>query len=205
MAGIGQDLLDIPFGEMVRNLGIAIADGQTAMDRNSLETMKELVATEVDVVTEVTEVIEAEERTIDVDGAPITVTGATVNASGVPPQTRRINMLQAGLLPTFYQFTEASIEVKLSITMREDRSGQTNAHQGQSEYSSVGGWWGFGSSRAYASTVDYKTQNTYSYQATGASVLRAILRPVPPPARLAPAVTTIDTVREPPLVTRTET
>ena len=205
MAGIGQDLLDIPFGEMVRNLGIAIADGQTAMDRNSLETMKELVKTEVEIVTEVTEVIEPEERTVDVDGDTITVTGATVNASGVAPATRTINMLQAGLLPTFYQFTEASIEVKLSITMREDRAGQTSAHQGENEYSYAGGWWGFGSSRAYASSVDYKTQNTYSYEATGASVLRALLRPVPPPARLAPAVTTIDTVRQPPLVTRTET
>jgi len=204
VAGIGQDLLDIPFGEMVRNLGIAIADGQTAMDRNSLETMKELVRTEVEIVTEVTEVIEPQVRTVTVDGSPIAVTGATVNASGVAPATRTINMLQAGLLPTFYQFTEASIEVKLSITMREDRAGQTSAHHGQSEYA-AGGWWGFGSSRAYASSVDYKTQNTYSYQATGASVLRALLRPVPPPARLAPAVTTIDTVREPPLVTRTET
>jgi hypothetical protein len=204
VAGIGQDLLDIPFGEMVRNLGIAIADGQTAMDRNSLETMKELVATEVEVVTEVTEVIESDVKEVVADGETIEVSGATVNASGIAPETRRINMLQAGLLPTFYQFTEATIEVKLSISMREDRAGQTSAHQGQSEYAS-GGWWGFGSSRAYASSVDYKTQNTYSYQATGASLLRALLRPVPPPARLAPAVTTIDTVRQPPLVTRTET
>lgn len=205
MAGIGQDLLDVPFAEMVRNLGVAIADGQTALDRNSLETLKELVATEVEVITEVTEVIEPEERQVEAGGETITVTGATVNASGVAPRTRRINMLQAGLLPTFYQFTEASIEVKLSITMREDRASQTGAHQGSSEYGRSGGWWGFGSSRAYASSVDYRTQNTYSYQATGASVLRALLRPVPPPARLAPSVTTVDTVREPTLVTRTET
>jgi len=203
LAGIGQDLLDIPFGEMVRNLGVAIADGQTALDRNSLETLKELIRTEVEVITEVTEIIEPELRTVHAGGETIEVTGASVNASGVAPTRRTINMLQAGLLPTFYQFTEASIDVKLSITMREDRAAQTAAHQGENEFSAAG-WWGFGSSRAYASSVDYRTQNTYSYEASGASVLRAVLRPVPPPARLAPAVTTIDTVREPTLVTRTE-
>lgn len=203
MPGIGNDLLDVPFAEMVRNLGVAIAEGQTAMDRNSLETLKELVATEVEIVSEVTEVIEPVERTITAGGEPITVTGAQVDASGVPPESRRINMLQAGLLPTFYQFTEASIEVKLAITMREDRAAQTTGRQGQSEFDRSPGWWGFGSSRAYASSVDYRTQNTYAYEASGASVMRALLRPVPPPARLSPTVTTVDRVRQPTLVSRT--
>jgi len=204
MPGIGQDLLDVPFGEMVRNLGLAIAEGQTAMDRNSLETLKELVATQVEIITDVTEVIEPVEREVTAGGEPITISGARVNASGVPPESRTINMLQAGLLPTFYQFTEASIEVKLSITMREDRAAQSTSQQGASEYASQGAvWWGFGSSRAYASSVDYRTQNTYGYAATGSSVLRATLRPVPPPSRLSPGVTTVDTVRQPPLVTQT--
>jgi hypothetical protein len=202
--GIGQDLLDVPFGEMVRNLGLAIAEGQTAMDRNSLETLKELVATEVEIITEVTEVVEPVTREVTAGGETIEVTGAQIDATGVGPETRTINMLQAGLLPTFYQFTEALVDVKLSITMREDRAAQSTSQQGASEYSREGAvWWGFGSSRAYASSVDYRTQNTYGYQATGASHLHATLRPVPPPSRLAPAVTTIDTVREPTLVTRT--
>jgi hypothetical protein len=203
MAGIGQDLLDVPFAEMVRNLGLAIAEGQTALDRSSLETLKELVATEVEIISEVTEVLEREERTVTVDGEEIEVTGARIDASGIAPTTRTINMLQAGLLPTFYQFTEAAIDVKLAITMREDRAAQTTSQQGASEYGATPAWWGFGSSRAYASSVDYRTQNTYGYEASGASTLHATLRPVPPPSRLEPTVTTIDTLREPTLVTRT--
>jgi hypothetical protein len=203
MAGIGQDLLDVPFAEMVRNLGLAIAEGQTALDRNSLETLRELVATEVEIVSEVTEVIEPEVRHVQAGADTIEVTGAKIDASGVPPQSRTMNMLQAGLLPTFYQFTEAEVDVKLSITMREDRNGQTTGNQGANPYGVRPAWWGLGASRAYASSVDYRSQNKYSYEATGASTLHATLRPVPPPSRLEPTVTTVDTTREPTLVTRT--
>lgn len=201
---IGRDLLDLPFAEMVRNLAIAIADGQTALDRNSLETLRALVTTEVDVLTDVTEVINPYEHEIEVevpdDGGTrterVTVTGARVTSSGAEPI--RMNMLQAGLFPTFYQFTEASIEVRLAITMREDREAATTGR-------STGGLYGLGFSRAYASSVDYRTQNTYGYQAQGASVLRATMRPVPPPSRLAPTTTTVNRLTEPPTVTRSPT
>lgn len=198
---IGRDLLDLPFAELVRNLAIAIADGQTALDRNSLETLRTLAATEVDVLTDLTEVIEPAVRDVAVtvrDGnggtrtETIQVTGARVLASGVPPV--RMNMLQIGFTPTFYQFTEASIEVRLSITMREERQSQI------ADRSS--GFLGLGASRAFAASVDFRSANKYSYQATGASVLRATMRPVPAPSRLEPAVTTINTLTQPPTVTR---
>src|SRR4051794_30710213 len=105
---IGRDLIDLPFAELVRNLAVAIADGQTALDRNSLATLHALVEEEVPVVTEITEIIEP--TTIDVTpsgSAPIEVTGARVTASAGEPVT--MSMYQAGLSPTFYQFTEAAI------------------------------------------------------------------------------------------------
>jgi len=200
MPGIGRDLLDLPFAELVRNLAVAIADGQTALDRNSLETLRALVDEEVDLMTELTEIIQPAPRTVHVDGVPITVTGAEVIASGAPEQ--RMSMFQAGLTPTFYQFTEAAIEVKLSITMREDRDAQSAARTSASSASGLS-WLGLGSSRAYASTVDYRSANKYSYEASGSSVLRATLRPVPPPARFEPTVTTINNFSSPPVVTRT--
>jgi hypothetical protein len=199
---IGRDLLDLPFAEMVRNLAVAIADGQTAMDRNSLETLRALAETEVDVLTDVTEVIEPEVNTVtvaDPAGGPtqrIPVTGARVRASGAPPV--RMNMIQAGLLPTFYQFTEAALEVRLSITMREDRETEERGQRG------VGvPFLGLGRSRAYATSVDFRNANKYSYQAQGASLLRATMRPVPPPARLEPTFTTVNTLTQPPTVTTT--
>jgi hypothetical protein len=195
MPGIGRDLLDLPFAELVRNLAVAIADGQTALDRNSLETLKALVDEKVDLITELTEIIQPAARTVRVGGVPITVTGAEVISTGAPLQ--EMSMFQAGLTPTFYQFTEAAIEVKLSITMKEDRDAQS-AHR-----SSGFPWLGLGASRAYASSVDYRSASKYNYEATGSSVLRATLRPVPPPARLEPTVTTINNFSSPPVVTRT--
>ena len=40
----------------------------------------------------------------------------------------KTTLLQAGLLPTFYQFTEALIEVKLSVTLKETSATQTGAN-----------------------------------------------------------------------------
>jgi hypothetical protein len=200
---IGKDLLDLPFAELVRNLAVAIADGQAALDHNSIETLRELASTEVDVITEITELIEPDPREIEVsvpDGQgtkkeKITVTGARVTASGAAPL--KMNMLQVGLLPTFYQFTEASIEVRLSITMRESQESTNRVDPGP-------GFLGLSRSRAFASSVDYRTANKYSYQASGASILKATMKPVPPPSRLEPAVITVNTFTQPPTVNRTQ-
>jgi len=195
---IGRDLLDLPFAELVRNLAVAIADGQTALDRNSLDTLRALVATNVDVLTDITEVISPDIQDVTISGVgpdgteysqTIQVTGARVTSSGAAPVS--MNMLQAGLFPTFYQFTEATVEVKLSITMRED---DTSSASGTSSL-------GLGASRAYASSVDYRTQNTYSYVASGATRLTATIKPVPPPSRLAPTIRTVNTFTSPPTIT----
>jgi hypothetical protein len=191
---IGRDLLDVPFAEMVRNLALAIAEGQTALDVNSLSTLEALANTQINVVTDVTEIIEAEERVVEVDGRPIPVTGARIRPSGV--HSIPMTMVQAGLLPTFYQFSEAAIEVKLAITLRE-------VGEEEEEIQTVGpSFLGLGRSKAFASSVDYRHQNKYSYQATGSSVLRATMRPVPPPSRVAPRITSVNTFTEPPTVTR---
>jgi hypothetical protein len=198
VASIGRDLLDLPFAEVVRNLALAIAEGQAALDRNSLDTLKELVNEDVDVLTDVTEVIEP--FPIDVVAGqglpPVRVSGARVRASGVPPIS--MSLFQAGLRPTFYQFTEATVEARLSITMREDRESQERGRRFE------GGrpFLALGFSRAYASPVDFRSANTFNYQAQGASILRATMRPVPPPARLEPTVTTVNTLVQPPVVTR---
>jgi hypothetical protein len=191
---IGRDLLDIPFAEMVRNLALAIAEGQTALDANSLNTLEALASTQIDVVTDLTEIIEPDERVVEVEGRPIRVTGARIRPSGV--HSMPMTMVQAGLLPTFYQFSQASIEVKLTITLRE-------VGESEEEIQTVGpGFLGLGRSKAFASSVDYRHQNKYSYSATGASVLRATMVPVPPPSRVTPRITSINTFTSPPTVTR---
>lgn len=196
---IGQDLLDLPFAEVVRNLAFAIAEGQLELDRNSIETLKSLIETQVNIIPEIAEIIEPTVRTVTVnspDGPKnITITGANIRASGAAPIT--LSLLQAGLLPTFYQFTEAIIEVKLSISMK--RTSTTETTGAGRLGARVGGY----SALAFGSPVNYRTQNTFSYTAEGASVMRVTLRPVPPPPRLIPRTVTINTLVNPPIVTQT--
>jgi hypothetical protein len=191
---VGRDLLDLPFAEMVRNLAFAIAEGQTALDLNSLETLKVLAATNVDVIAEMTEIVEADERHVDVGGQSIPITGARIRASGT---SMNMNMIQAGLLPTFYQFAEAALEVRLSITMRETEESESEQQRNLAGPSFLA----LGRSRAFASSVDYRSANKYNYQAAGSSVLRATMRPVPPPSRLEPRFTTVNMLTQPPTVT----
>jgi hypothetical protein len=105
----------------------------------------------------------------------------------MPAQT--FTLLQAGLLPTFYQFTESIIEVKMSISQKSTSSSEFEF--GASLEASAS--WGWGSA-SFASHVNYKTQNTYSYSAEGSSLLRTTLRPVPPPTRLMPRIIQVNTL-----------
>jgi len=193
---IGQELLDVPFADLVRNLAFAIAEGQLALDRSSIDTLQFLMSTNVNVVPEITEIIEPVERQIDMgNGNKIPYTGANIRASGTAPVA--LNLLQAGLQPTFYQFTEAQIEVKLSISIKRTEESTPN---GSPSNVPVKGY----AMRAFVSPVNYRTSNTYSYTANGSSVLRATLKPVPPPPRLTPRTVTVNALVNPPIVTVSE-
>ena len=193
---IGKELLDVPFAEMVRNLAFAIAEGQLALDRSSIETLQFLIENEVDIVPEVTEIIEPVNRSVEVNGQQVPITGASIRASGAQPV--RLNLLQAGLQPTFYQFTEASLEVKISISIKRTEEGDESPQGSNVPVKRLV------TTKAFVSPVNYRTANTYSYTAEGSSVLRATLRPVPPPPRLNPRIITVNALSNPPVVTVNE-
>lgn len=193
---IGQELLDIPFGEMLRNLAFAIAEGQLALDKSSIATLQHLLTTNVGLVTQVTEIIEPSVQQVQVGGQTLPVTGATIRASGAQPVT--MTLLQAGLQPTFYQFTEATLEVKLSISVKRTEETESESQPGNSPSNIL--VKGF-KTRLFASSVNYRTSNTFSYAAEGASVIRATLRPVPPPPRITPRTVTVNALVTPPVVT----
>ena len=193
---VGRDLLDVPFPEMVMNLAYAIAKGQMALDRTSLATARMLAREKVMLIQEIQEIIEPDFRTVDVkitdqDGNPgietIRVTGARVKFESMKPE--EFTLMQAGLMPTFYQFTESIIEVKMSISQKSTSSSEFEV--GASLEASAS--WGWGSA-SFASHVNYKTSNTYSYSVEGSSLLRTTLKPVPPPSRLTPRILTINTL-----------
>ena len=191
---VGQELLDVPIADMVRDLAAAVAEGQLSLDRASIETLKFLAseANAIDLIPQVTEVIAPTLSTVTVNGSDVQVPGISVTQQPTTPV--RTTLLQAGLLPTFYQFTEALIEVKLSITLREAGSTQTAGRPGFARRGAM----------AFAAPVNFRNASTYSHTTEGSSLLRVTMKPVPPPVRLAPDVVTVNATVTPPTVTRTE-
>lgn len=186
---VGSELAEVPVGDLLRSVAQGIADGQTALDIAAVRTLIALAATNVELIPEITEVISPEKLQVKTDGDTIEVTGARVSATAAEPV--ELSALQAGLVPSFYQFAEATIQLKMSVQMREVRETQSPA-------------LGPPIVRAFASNVNFRTKNTYSYSAEASSSVTAILRPVPPPTRLVPTMVTVNELTQPPTVTISE-
>jgi hypothetical protein len=163
---VGQELLDVPLPEMVTKLAMGIATAQAALDENSVATAKLLADTEVE------NVVLAVTQTINADG--------TVNFS---QSTATMSLLQLGLLPTFYQFAEATIEVTMDI--KTTTSTETNIKVSAKAKVGFAMW-------SASVQVDVSHNRKFQKEVRGTSRLLTRLVPVPPPERIKPVFTTID-------------
>ena len=209
---IGQELLDVPFPEMIYKMANAIAQGQRRLDKASLDTARARAKAQVKVIPEIFEIVEKKKISDTLDASVSLPGGAgdvdTIAVRSEAAKAVSMSLLQAGLLPSFYQFTESIIEVKISISHRS--SFQSEFEVGaefeiSTEAEAHGGLFGFGASGSvsttFASHVNYKSSSSYDYSAEGSSLLRTTLKPVPPPARLIPRIVTVDATVTPPKVT----
>lgn len=144
------------FGDLVRMLAEGIADAQASLDRSSAEMVVELANTEVEIIPNVTE-------TINEDG--------TVTFSNGAPQ--KVSLLQLGVRPTFYQFSQAVCEVVMDIKIVENET-----ENGTRRFS------------LFASTSDVRFERKLNRDVKISSKLTATLVPVPMPLRLEPVVNT---------------
>lgn len=92
MVRVGQELLNVPFGDMVLQLAMAIAESQAKLDQNAVETTKFLAETEITLPP----IVEGEEE-------------------------KTFSLIALGFYPPFYNFPETVIEVKMAITMARSR------------------------------------------------------------------------------------
>ena len=201
---IGQELLNVPFPEMIFKMANAIAQGQRRLDKTSLDTARALAKARVNVIPDIYEIVEKKKLSDTLD-AGVTLPGAsTGNVETIAVRTESakavsMTLMQAGLMPTFYQFTESLIEVKISISHRSSSSREFEVGaelEVSTEAEAHGSLFGFGGSGSvsttFASHVNYKSASTYDYSAEGSSLLRTTLKPVPPPARIMPRIVTVD-------------
>lgn len=88
--------------------------------------------------------------------------------NGIEIGTDKLSLVEAGFLPTFYQFTDTIIEVKIAITMAISKDISV----------AVKAKGGYG---AYSATVNASYSSKYSYSVEGSSLIRTKISPVPPP------------------------
>lgn len=193
---VGQALLDVPFPEMVEQMGMAISQAQMALDLNSMRTAQALATTMIPAGTVVTAIKE----TVNADGQ-VTATDVLYNDKDMP-------LLVYGINPTFYAFSETVIEVKMTITMSVERSvsfsfGTTTNFTSTTKFGAefkTGGLVSFLAGSAKASvnntttiarttTMNASYTGKYNYKEEGSSLIRTTLKPVPPPARTVPTIT----------------
>lgn len=249
---VGQELLNVPMGDMIRSMALAIAQAQWELDKSSM-TITELMSgqrllRDIDTgqlldengkstgeTTKPTVIdsrvyfgytyepavkfkvdagtIKTDDSTPKVpdatqekaikevlgisDLSQVTVNGLTAAqkeklASGIPPFNRRVpqklSMIELGFVPTFYQFVETIIEVRISISIHGSTDDSRSSSSSASTYGNSGYWWHYNQgshvTHVTASQVNASYSSKYSYDVTGSSFLKTKLVPVPPPAIL---------------------
>jgi hypothetical protein len=153
---------------MVTKLALGIADAQRALDENSVATAKALADEDnaIEVVPSLTE-------TIDESGK---VTFQAADAV-------KMSLLQIGLNPTFYQFSETTIEVTMDI--KTTTSTETSVKVSAEAKVGFGMW-------SASVRVDVAHNRKFQKEVHGTSRLFVKMTPVPPPPRIFPEVTVVD-------------
>jgi hypothetical protein len=147
------------FADLVRMMAEGIADAQMSLDRSSAEMLVELAETRVDVVRNITEVIDSKGK-----------------VTYKPDEPQSVSLLELGMLPTFYQFSQATVEVSMDLQIVEntDENSETK-----------------GRKTLFADTSTIRQERKLGRDIKIASKLTATLVPVPVPLRLEPARTTV--------------
>jgi hypothetical protein len=176
---------------MIFDMASAIARGQTALDVASINLVQVLANTTFDYVPDVVETLSPEPRQVqvmvsgvphgltDAHNNPVMVTGVHVDCDVAP--SFPLTLLQAGVNPTFYQFTNSTIVVKMSITSTTDTTDTLT-----SDTTSQGNRDFLFSSGSMTSHVNAAYSGKYSYSVDGSSSLSTTLACVPPPKSILP-------------------
>lgn len=165
---VGQELLDVPLPDMVAKLAMGIATAQHALDVNSVETAKALADPKNEI-----EVVPALVETISTEGA----------VSFQSPDPVKMTLLEVGLNPTFYQFSETTIEVSMDIkTTTATEVGVKATAEAKVGFSV----W------SASLRVEASFNRKFGQEVHGTSKLVVKLVPVPPPPRILPEVQVVD-------------
>lgn len=151
MSNIGQELLNAPLPEMVRSLGFSIAEAQFALDKMSVKIAQMM------------------------SGFKQTATGELVKDESALIQLEQggksYSLLSLGFTPTFYQYVDTIIEIKMAISMSRSSEFSGSASVKVRAF-------------LFSASVNASYSQKYQYSAEGSSLMRTKLVTVPSPAIL---------------------
>jgi hypothetical protein len=145
MSIIGAELMNVPFPEMVRNLGLGIAEAQHALDQASIRVAQMMAGFK-----------------LDASGTLVRDDSALIKLREDGPS---VSLLSLGFTPTFYQFVDTVIELKMSVSMSKSIEVGVKAKV-----------------RSFCASVTASFSAKYQYSAEGSSLMRTKLVTVPAPA-----------------------
>lgn len=166
---IGAELANVPFSDLVSNIATSIAEAQLNLDTNSIEILKKMG--------------DVENHPVDL---PYTVYENTGEKSEFRDEVIKTSMIGAGFQPTFYQFAETIIEIKMAISASLETINTEENKGTKTTTDTVEQRRGFLGLQRKKKTVVTTTPinatytNKYNYTAEGTSTLRTRLVPVPP-------------------------
>lgn len=174
-APVGQQLLDTPFADMIRSMGLAVAEAQFALDEVGIRLAQMMSGK-----------YEVEEEDPDNPGETRTVEKTSL----VRFDGQDLSLLELGFTPSFYQFVDTVIEVKISISMTQQIE-QQRSRKTRSLKAAGGLFMGMGGITARTSTVSASFASKYQYSAEGSSLMRTKLVSIPAPAILEERIRTV--------------
>jgi hypothetical protein len=179
---LGQELLNVPMGQMIESVAMAIAKAQWNLDKSSMTVAEMMSGRRVLRDLDNGKLIDATgNQTKD----PVILDsrvyfGYAIDRDGDVPVRKQqlVSMMELGFTPQFYQFVDTIIEVKIAISIHsqtedtkltqtdtnEDKKENELRTKSASEYRGSGYWgpsgYGFGSSGSSSGQFGVTNTNT---------------------------------------------
>lgn len=144
---VSRELETVPFDKMLESMAKGIAKAQNALDMNSMA---------------------------------IALRFSGANEKDKVPfgnSDKKLSMMELGFKPTFYQFVDTIIEIKVVVKMTRGNTSTNSSMKAEGDLDIF-------STSASVSTVSSSYTQKYSFSSEASSSIRTKLVPIPPPAVL---------------------
>lgn len=169
MSSVGTELLNAPFPEFVVQLGKGIAEAQYELDKVSLR-ITQLMAGYSNETTDTDD-----SDVLNIDGRDENKDLITLKKD--VDNKYRYTLLELGFTPTFYQFVDTILELKMAVSMSRESVRTRNSKEGRVKFRLFRG-------SAKVASVNASYSQKYQYSVEGSSLMRTKIVTVPPPPRL---------------------